>query len=65
IVNNSTIGGILLTQLVKYNISYILPKLFVTDSATYIKKCYREILKPVMPQLIHAPCCAHILNLIG
>lgn len=64
-VNNSTIGGLLLTILVKFNISYTLPKVFLSDSAAYMKKCYREILKPVMPQLTHIPCCAHIINLIG
>ncbi|PKY38362.1 hypothetical protein RhiirA4_451341 [Rhizophagus irregularis] len=37
---------------------------FNSNSAAYMKKCFREVLKPVMPQLIHAPCCAHILNLI-
>ncbi|GBC06716.1 hypothetical protein RclHR1_00700015 [Rhizophagus clarus] len=30
-----------------------------------MKKCYRDVLKPLMPQLIHLPCLAHILNLIG
>lgn len=64
-VNNSMIGGVLLTILVKYNIPYTLPKIFLSDSAAYMKKCYREILKPIMPQLVHAPCCAHIINLIG
>ncbi|RHZ85238.1 hypothetical protein Glove_69g55 [Diversispora epigaea] len=64
-VNNSTMGGTLLSILPNYNISYSLPKLFLTDSASYMKKCYREALKPIMPQLIHIPCCAHIINLIG
>ncbi|GES80425.1 CGG triplet repeat-binding protein 1 [Rhizophagus clarus] len=64
-VNNSTMGSTLLTILTKYNILFFLPRLFISDSATYMKKCFCEVLKPVMPQLIHAPCCAHILNLIG
>lgn len=64
-VNNSTMGGTLLTILTIYNISYSLPRLFLSDSASYMKKCYREVLKPIMPQLIHIPCLAHIINLIG
>ncbi|CAG8465177.1 9238_t:CDS:2, partial [Dentiscutata heterogama] len=64
-VNNSIVGEVLLTLLVKYNIAYTLPRLFVSDSAAYMKKCYREVLKLFMPQLVHAPCCAHIINLIG
>ena len=64
-VNNSTMGSTLLTTLTKYNIPLSLPRLFLSDSAAYMKKCFRDVLKPVMPQLIHVPCCAHILNLIG
>ena len=64
-VNNSTMGATLLTILANYNIPYSLPRLFLSDSAAYMKKCYREALKPIMPQLIHVPCCAHIMNLIG
>ena len=64
-VNNSTIGSTLLTILTKYNIPFSLPRLFFSDSAAYMKKCFCEVLHPVMPQLIHVPCCAHILNLIG
>ena len=64
-VNNSTMGSTLLTILTKYNIPFSLPRLFLSDSAAYMKKCFREVLKPVMSQLIHVPCCAHILNLIG
>lgn len=64
-VNNSTMGSTLFMILTKYDIPFSLPRLFLSDSAAYMKKCFREVLKPVMPQLIHVPCCAHILNLIG
>ena len=64
-VNNTTIGQTLLPILHSYNISLNIPRLFLSDSAAYMKKCFREVLKPVMPQLIHVPCPAHILNLIG
>ena len=64
-VNNTTIGQTLLPILHSYNISLNIPRLFLSDSAAYMKKYYREVLKPVMPQLIHVLCPAHILNLIG
>ncbi|PKB94746.1 hypothetical protein RhiirA5_438122, partial [Rhizophagus irregularis] len=64
-VNNSTMGGTLLSILPNFNISYTLPRLFLSDSAAYMKKCFQEALKPIMPQLIHLPCYAHIINLIG
>ena len=64
-VNNTTMGQTLTTILTHFNISFNLPCLFLSDSAAYMKKCYREVLLPLMPQLIHVPCCAHIINLIG
>ncbi|CAG8729110.1 20109_t:CDS:2, partial [Rhizophagus irregularis] len=64
-VNNTTMGQVLTTIITHFNISFNLPCLFLTDSAAYMKKCYRDVLSPLMPQLIYVPCCAHILNLIG
>jgi hypothetical protein len=64
-VNNTTMGQTLFYVLTNYNIPFNKPILFLSDSAAYMKKCYRDVLKRVMSQLIHAPCCAHILNLIG
>src|SRR3954451_7316193 len=64
-VNNSTIAQTLLPILHSYNIPLNFPRLFLSDSASYMKKCYRDVLKPIMPQLIHLPCPVHILNLIG
>ena len=64
-VNNTTMGQVLTTILTHFNVSFNLPRLFLSDSAAYMKKCYRDVLLPLMLQLIHVPCCAHILNLIG
>ena len=64
-VNNTTMGQVLISTLTHFNISFSLPRLFLSDSAAYMKKCYREVLLPLMPQLVHVPCCAHIINLIG
>ena len=64
-VNNVTMGQTLISILPRYDIPVTFPRLFLTDSAAYMKKCYHEVLHPIMPQLIHIPCCAHILNLIG
>ncbi|CAG8515170.1 4201_t:CDS:2 [Diversispora eburnea] len=63
--NNSTIAQTLFSVLHFYNIPINFPRLFLSYSATYMKKSYRDVLKPFMPQLIHLPCLAHILNLIG
>ncbi|CAB4439617.1 unnamed protein product [Rhizophagus irregularis] len=60
-VNNCTIGQLVIQILVQWEIPFNLPQL----TAAYMKKCYRDVLKPLMPQLVHLPCLAHILNLIG
>src|ERR1044071_1013930 len=64
-VNNVTIGQTLISILPKYDVPITSPRLFLSDSAAYMKKCYKDVLHPLMPQLIHISCCAHILNLIG
>ena len=64
-VNNTTIEQTFLLILHSYNISLNISYLFLFNSAAYMKKYFCEVLKPVMPQLIHIPCPAHILNLIG
>ena len=48
-VNNSTIAQTLLPILHSYNIPLNFPRLFLSDSAAYMKKCYRDVLKPIMP----------------
>jgi len=52
-VNNTTMGQTLISILPKYDIPITSPHLFLTDSAAYMKKCYHEVLHPIMPQLIH------------
>ena len=64
-VNNVTMGQTLISILPKYDVPITSPRLFLSDSAAYMKKCYKDVLHPLMPQLIHIPYCAHILNLIG
>ena len=64
-VNNSTIAQTLLPILHFYNIPLNFLRLFLSDSAAYIKKCYCDVLKLIIPQLVYLLCPAHILNLIG
>ncbi|RHZ54181.1 hypothetical protein Glove_429g9 [Diversispora epigaea] len=63
-VNNITIRQTLII-LTYFNISFNLPRLFLSDFAVYMKKYYQEVLSSLIFQLTHIPCCAHILNLIG
>ncbi|RHZ82836.1 hypothetical protein Glove_103g128 [Diversispora epigaea] len=41
-VNNAIMGQTFMIILTHFNISFNLPRLFLSDSATYIKKCYQE-----------------------
>ncbi|RIA89645.1 hypothetical protein C1645_824518 [Glomus cerebriforme] len=64
-VNNVTIGQLIVRTLIEWSLPFNFSRLPVSDSESYMEKCYREVLKPIMPQLIHSPCLAHILNLIS
>ncbi|CAG8815303.1 16646_t:CDS:1, partial [Cetraspora pellucida] len=64
-VNFSTIGGLILQLLTEWKILFNLPKLIASDSTSYMKKCFRKALNPVMQQLKHNTCPAHIVNLIS
>ena len=35
----------------------------MSDNARYMTKCLREVLKPILPTLVHGTCWAHIINL--
>lgn len=37
----------------------------VTDNAAYCLKAFREVLRGVMPNSVHATCLCHIINLVG
>ena len=64
VVNNTTIRQLVVQILTEWSIPFPAPRLLLSDSAAYMKKCYRDVLHPLMPQLQHNACPAHILNLI-
>ena len=57
-VNYLTMGGLILQLLMEWNISFTYTKVIISDSASYIKKCFKDALSPVMPQLKHNSCSA-------
>jgi len=60
-VNNSTMGQTLFYVLTNYNIPFNKPILFLSDSAAYMKKCYRDVLKPVIATInSRAVLCAYL-----
>ena len=64
VANNTTISQIILLTLQKYKISFNDVLLLITDNAAYMVKTFKN-LSPIMPQMKHNGCLAHIMNLIG
>lgn len=64
VANNTTISQIVLLSLQKYQISFNNVLLFITDNAAYMVKAFKN-LSPIMPQMKHNNCLAHIMNLVG
>jgi len=63
-VNNTTIAQLVIRTLQFYNISHDNLIFFISDNAAYMLKAF-QILSPLIPQLKHNRCLAHILNLVG
>lgn len=63
-VNKTTISQLVISTLSYYEISFDNVVLFITDNASYMLAAF-NILSPLMPQIKHNTCFAHILNLVG
>ena len=48
-----------------YKINYDDILAFVSDNVSYMKKCFKDILKPLFTNCHHVTCVAHILALVG
>ena len=64
-VNYDTISQLIISTMNFYNIPFQNAIFFISDNAAYMKKAYSEILLPLMPQLKHNCCFAHIYSLVG
>ena len=62
-VNNTTIAQLVMRTLQFYNVSHDSLIFFISDNAAYILKAF-QILSPLISQLKHNHCLAHILNLV-
>ena len=64
-VNHTTISQLVVSTLNFYNIPFNNIIFLISDNAAYMKKAYNDILSPLIPQLLHNSCFAHIYNLVG
>jgi hypothetical protein len=63
-VNSTTIAQLVVKTLQFYNIPFENIILFISDNASYMIKAF-NILSPLICQMRHNRCLAHILNLVG
>lgn len=64
-VNFSTISQLVVSTISFYNLPFENIILYISDNASYMKKSFSDILSPLIPQMRHNTCFAHIYNLVG
>lgn len=64
-VNNVSIAQLIIHTLTEVNVHFNDVVAFVTDNAAYMKKCFRDNLRGLLPNAVHVTCWAHILSLVG
>ena len=65
VTNHSTVAQECTKTVANYGFDFNNILAFVTDNASYMKKCYNDILKDLFPNCIHVTCFAHICALLG
>ena len=64
-VNNSTMAQVVIRSLTNINIEFDNVLAFVSDNASYMKKCFQDGLKGILRNAHHVTCWAHIVFLVG
>jgi len=64
-VDNSTMAQVVIRSLANLNIGFNDVLTFVSDNAAYMKKCFMDGLKGILPNAVHITCWAHIVFLVG
>lgn len=63
--NHSTVAQACTKTIADYGFDFNNVLAFVTDNASYMKKCFNDILKGLLPNCVHVTCFAHICALLG
>ena len=64
-VNNATIAQVIFRTLSNAQIDFNGVIALISDNAAYMKKCFRDGLRGLLPNAAHVTCWAHIISLIG
>jgi len=58
-VNNSTMSQVVIRTLSNLNVDFNDVLAFISDNAAYMKKCFTDRLKGILPNTVHITCWAH------
>lgn len=64
-VDHANVARTIMESISKAGFPFHTIRVFNSDAAAYMQKCYREILSPVFPNCVHITCLAHLMNLLG
>jgi len=64
-VNNSTMSQVVIRTLSNLNVDFNDVLAFISDNAAYMKKCFTDRLKGILPNTVHITCWVHIVFLVG
>lgn len=64
-VNNVTIAQLIIRTLTSVGIDFNNVLALISDNAAYMKKCFTDGLRGLLPNAVHVTCWAHILSLVG
>lgn len=64
-VNNVTIAQLIIRTITMSNVHFNDVIALVSDNAAYMKKCFYDNLRGLLPNAVHVTCWAHILSLVG
>ena len=64
-VNSVSIAQLIIRTLTSIGIDFNNVLALVSDNAAYMKKCFTDGLRGLLPNAVHVTCWAHILSLVG
>uniref|UniRef100_H3AKW3 DUF659 domain-containing protein n=1 Tax=Latimeria chalumnae TaxID=7897 RepID=H3AKW3_LATCH len=63
-VSHSTVTQAVVKTILEHGISFNDVRVFDTENAPYMRKCYSDVLQALFPNSVHITCLAHITNVL-
>lgn len=64
-VDHASVAQAIMACISAYGFDFNMIRVFNSDAAAYMQKCYRDVLSAVFPNCVHITCLAHLMNLLG